>query len=167
MGLKFDVVTGANVYIGDNSQYGRALEVSGADVKLQKADHAPIGMFGKKKVVVGLELIELDITWDFIHEDLNLMDQFDFTIRGNVVRRENGSQRSFPVVIECSGSLDNNDFIGSLKGQEWKGQKTKLTLDYLKVSHDGVEILEIDIDNNIFIENGVDRLEEMRTNAGL
>jgi len=166
--LNFNYVTGANVYINDNEQYGRAMEVSGLDVKTVKVDHNPIGMFGKKKIIIGLDTIELDVTFDFIHESMTLNDRFDFAIKGNVVRDENGVKREFATVIECSGLLDNNNLLGSgVKHQEWKGQKVKLTIDYLKVEYDGQELMEIDVDNNIWVENGVDKLEQMRTNAGL
>ncbi len=166
--LNFDIVTGANVYLQDNSLFGRALEVSGLSLKSTMKEIAPIGMYGKKKVATGIDSMELSIKWDFINENsFSSMDDLNLSIRGNVQRNENGSVSNFPVIIECKGRIEENNFFGTLKHQEWTGQETKLTLDYVKVTHNGSDLLEIDVENNVFKENGSDRLEDMRTNSGL
>lgn len=165
--LKFDIVTGANVYLNDNSQFGRAMEVSGLDIKKVQSDHSPIGLYGKKKATKGIDHIELDVKWDFIHEDIELFGTYELTFRGNVERKENGVTRNFPAVIEATVELDNNNMMGTMKGQDWSGQSMKLTCSYIRVEHDGAEILEIDVDNNIFSEHGTDKLTDMRKNTGL
>ena len=166
--LKFDVVTGANVYLNDNSQFGRAMEVTGLDVKKVQTDHECIGLFGKKKTTKGLDHIELTVKWDFIHEDIELFGpSLDLTFRGNVERRDNGVIRNLPAVIEATVDLDSNNLMGTLKGQDWSGQEMKLTCSYVRIEHDGDEILEIDVDNNIIKEHGTDKLADMRKNAGL
>lgn len=166
--LKFDTVTGANVYDDTNSLYGRAQEISGLSVNMIEKDINPIGMYGKKKVPVGIDSLEVDITWDFLNEKfLNPFAKRNLTIYGNVVRTEDGSERELAVKMELTGRIQENDIMGTVKGQDWSGQKVKFTLDRIKVWHDGSEVIEIDVDNNIFKTDGVDRLEEMRKNANL
>lgn len=166
--LKFDTVTGANVYDDTNSLYGKAQEVSGLSVNMVEKDINPIGMFAKKKVPVGIDNLELDITWDFLNEKfVNPFVAKNLTVYGNIVRRENGTLTEIQVKIELTGRIEENDFMGTLKGQDWSGQKTKLTLDKIKVFHNGSEVLHVDVDNNIFAVDGVDQLSAMRQNANL
>ena len=55
--LTFDTVTGANVYMNDASLYGKALEISGLSINPVMKDISPIGMFGKKKVMTGIDAL--------------------------------------------------------------------------------------------------------------
>ena len=166
--MKFDVVTGANFYIDGASQYGKAQEISGLEIKPVTVDINPIGMFGKTKKIVGIDIIELDVTWDFINEDVtDPFKEYSFKIYGNVVRKENGTERELPAYIELRGHMMDNNLLGTLKGQEWKGQKTQFVVEYILVKHDGEEILELDIEGNIWRDHGEDKLATMRKNARL
>ena len=166
--LHFDTVTAANVYLNDASLYGKAQEISGLSLNMVMKDINPIGMYAKKRVPVGVDNLELDITWDFINEDcINPFELHNWTIYGNVVRTEDGTSRELSAVIELKGRIIENDVIGTLKGQDWSGQKTKLALDYVLVKHDGKEIIKIDVDNNIFEINGEDQLSTAKVNAAL
>lgn len=166
--LKFDTVTGANVYIDGASLYGKAQEISGLSVNPVMKEISPIGMFGKKKVMVGIDALEIDVTWDFINEAVtNPFKDYKWQIYGNVVRRENGTESEIPAYMELRGRMMDNDLMGTLKGQEWSGQKVKFTLDYILVKHNGTEIIEIDVDNNIYKDHGEDMLANMKKNANL
>lgn len=166
--LTFDTVTGANVYMNGASLYGKALEISGLSINPVMKDISPIGMFGKKKVMTGIDALSVDVTWEFINEKVtNPFKDYNLKIYGNVVRRENGTDRSLKAYMELRGRMGDNDLMGTLKGQEWSGQKTKFELDYILVKHDGEEILEIDVENNVFKDHGEDMLADMRKNANL
>lgn len=166
--LHFDTVTAANVYLEDNSLYGRAQEVSGLSLNMVMKDINPIGMYAKKRVPVGVDNLELTITWDFINEEcVNPFRLHNLTIYGNVVRTEDGTERELQAVIELRGRIIENNLTGTLKGQDWSGQQTKFALDYILVKHDDKEIIKVDVDNNIFEVNGEDQLSNARVNGVL
>lgn len=166
--IQMDTVTAATVYLDNNSFCGSATEISGLTIKNAMKEHSAVGMIGVKKLWVGFEAMQIDVTWDFFKEAVT--DQFgDYNLKiyGNVSRRENGTPRNLPVYMEMRCRVDDNDVMGSLKPQDWSGQKVTFTVDYIYIRHDNKDKLKIDIDKNIYEKDGVDMLAEMKKNANL
>ena len=166
--LNLDIVTAANVYLDDTSLYGKVEKITGPTITPVMKEVKAVGMMGTKKVWVGFEAIEVDITWKFINENCtDFFKDYNWKIYGNVVRRENGTERNLPAYVELRGRMEDNGIGGDLEGQNWSGQTVKFAVDYIMVKHDNVEILVIDVDNNIYRDHGVDKFAEMRKNANL
>lgn len=162
----------ANVYVNSTSTHGQSTEITLPEIIPSKNEYKALGMVGVRKFFTGFDAMECSIKWNSPENEVaiacsNPLEVVNLMIRssrdvyegGNLVRQE-------PVVFFVKGTPANIP-LGTLKPKEDTETETKLDLTYIKWVQNGVEILELDIDNNIFVVGGEDLLATYRENLGL
>lgn len=157
-----------NVMIDGFGFAGRADEVTLPKLAITTEAHRAGGMDSPVDVDMGMELMELSIVLSDYDE--SVISGFGLlglgvpiTLRGAIERQGEAAQ---PVVIKMLGGLKSRDAGTWSVG---KKQTTTLTYSVKKYSEDinGVQYINIDVENMIRVINGVDQLATQRAAIGL
>lgn len=155
-----------NAYVDGRGYAGRVDAATLPAINLVKEDHRAGGMDGVKRIELGMEALQLSLTFAEIDPAiLGLLgvEGVPLTLRGSV-QAQGG--RSESVVVSMRGEWAGLEF------GEWKpGTKTTnpltVDIDYFRYVQDDVVWVEIDTVNMVRIINGVDQLAVHRANIGL
>jgi len=154
--VKIEHIHRANIFLNDRDLIGTVEEVSGLALKYKKKDHSALGMFGTRKVKVGIEALELSLKKLSINsENIDTSEDVKGKIVGDIITKEGGKVTVTKAVIyfRCESA---EEVFGSAKATEWSGQELKLDLHAVKYQVGSDVRLEIDIDNDIYEKNGKD-----------
>lgn len=169
--MKKRVLRGGNVYINGTSSYGEAEEITLPEIKYSKSEFKALGLAGVKKLFNGFEAMECSIKWKIPDNDVaiacaNPFKSIMLMIRGSVDVYTKSLDSEEPIIYYVRVSSQNS-LGGTMKSKEDLNTETKFDVDYVKYVVNGQEIVELDIDNNIFRVGGEDLFAKYRENTGL
>lgn len=157
-----------NVMIDGFGFAGRADEVTLPTLSLATEEHRAGGMDAPVDVDMGMELMDLSVVISDYDESVIsgfglLGPGVPITLRGAIQRQGEAAQ---PVVIKMLGGLKSREVGAFAVGAK---QTTTLTYSLRKYSEaiNGVEYVNIDIENMVRVINGVDQLASQRAALGL
>lgn len=159
-----------NLFADGNSLLGELEEVGLPKVARKTEDYQGGGMLGPVAIDMGLEKLEMDLTCAGWLKDAVV--QFGQTKAGGAMWRFAGAYERddtgevMAVEIIARGRFNELD-RGKAKIGSKSESKMKAALTYYKETVDGVEQLEIDMQNFIYKIRGVDMLEKHRKAIGL
>lgn len=158
-----------NFSVDGTSYLGEATEVTQPKLAMKLEEYRAGGMIGAVDVNMGLEKPEIEFKIGGHEEDL--IKLFGGTISGNVFRfngaYQNDDDDSVDAVeLVCRGRIVEID-EGSSKSGDDTEHSYKASLTYYKKTVNGVDIIEIDTLNQVYVVDGKDRLEEIRRAMGL
>ena len=160
----------ATIFLNDVNFVGRAEEVDIPSVKVKTTDYETLGSVGALQLFQGIEKLEAKIKWAYWDAEalsqINPVRATKLTVRAAQHRYENYSVAGIESV--------RADLVGrflSLDPQTIKlgegNLETTFTCDYIKLTVDGQEVLEIDIPNYILRVNGEDAYADVRAALGI
>lgn len=158
-----------NFSIDGTSYLGETTEVTQPKLAMQIEDYRPGGMIAPVGVNMGLEKLELEFKMGGHEEEV--IKLFGGTISGNAFRFNGAYQHDDDdsvdaVELVCRGRIVEID-EGSSKSGDDTEHSYKAALTYYKKTVNGVDIVEIDTLNQIYIVDGKDRLAEIRKAMGM
>jgi len=166
-------ISNANVYVNGSSLLGKVSEATMPDISIKQIDHAPLGQHGVTSLPVGFDKLEMTLKWTSFYSEV-------IAVMADGYTGINGQLRSSQETYDASGSRSAEEsFVyffrgrptnlptGSFKQHENAEGETKVALDYLKLEIAGATQFEIDVINNKYVVNGVDKLATFRANLGI
>ncbi|ODS24444.1 phage major tail tube protein [Candidatus Endobugula sertula] len=126
------------------------------------------GMDAPIDLEMGMDKLECDFSLceyntDVIHQfGLRNGAQVKLSLRGGL----DGETGVTPVVVTLTGAWKDID-MGNWKAGEKPSLKVNVTLRYYKLTVEGNDLVEVDVQNMVRKINGVDQLESMRSAIGL
>lgn len=153
-----------------NAYLGEVPEVVLPKLAIKMEDYRGGGMPGTVKIDQGLEALTLE--WTAAGYLADAIKQFGTAkIDGAMLRltqalQADDTEAIIPAEIVMRGRHSEIDF-GTGKAGEMTAHKYKTELTYYKLSMEGVELVEIDVVNGIYIVGGVDRMAETRQALGI
>lgn len=172
MSLSISKVQDANVYINGTSTHGQASEVSLPEIQFSKSEYKALGLLGVQKFFNGFDALEATIKWNYPENDVqiacaNPRKVVELQVRSSkAVYVGGGIAEEQPIIVHLKGT-PNNHGVGSFKAKEDTDLSTKFDIIYLKQEVNGREIVEIDVQNNIFRIDGVDQMAKYKQNLGI
>jgi uncharacterized protein len=172
MSVQINRVTNANVYVNGANFLGRAEEINLPAIKSTDSEHKALGMFGKLEYSSGIDKLEADIKWNSFYPEVvkifaDIYSGIKLQVRTHIETYEGNSRvDEKPVVIYLSGRSKEHAG-GNFKAQDNVELSNKLAVTYYKLEIDGEELIEIDVESNIYRVNGVDKLAAYRNSLGI
>jgi P2 family phage contractile tail tube protein len=169
--IQLNNLNNANIYINGNNLLGRAEEFKLPVVKFKMGDHKAVGMVGTIKLPSGIEALEGEVKWNSFYPEVwaNLLDPFtavQMQVRGNLeTHSSQGRVAQVPYVVFLTASFSEVP-TGDFKQNDKAEFPSKYFATYIKQQVNGQDMLEIDAMANIYKVNGVDKLDQYRTNIG-
>jgi P2 family phage contractile tail tube protein len=165
------VLRGGNVYFNGTSTYGEAEEIVLPEIKFSKAEFKALGLAGVKKIFTGFEAMESSIKWKIPTNEVaiacaNPFKSIMLMIRGSVDVYGTDLEEEMPIIYYVRVS-PSNSLGGNFKSKEDLNTETKFDVDYVKYEVNGQEIVELDVDKNIYRVGGEDLFAKYRENTGL
>lgn len=157
-----------NVFIDGRGFAGRADEVTLPALAIATEEHRAGGLDSPVEVDMGMELMELSIVLSDYDESViagfGLLGRgVPITLRGAIQRQGEEAQA---VVVRALAGLKSRD-----PGTWQAGSKQTTTLTYSVRKYaeaiNGVELVNIDIENMVRVINGVDQLASQRAAIGM
>lgn len=172
MAMNVKKIFDASVYVNDKSKHGQASEVTCPDVSFVMNEYNALGMIGQVKLFNGIEAMEMSVKWQHIDNDAqialaNPLKAVDITIFSSRAGYDNSGHTEEKKIAMYVRGFSTKHQGGSYKPREDSEFESTIAVFYYKLEVDGEEILEIDVMNNIFTVNGVDMLEERKSNLGI
>lgn len=161
-----------NYYLNGNSFLGLAEEITLPKFTIKTEDYQGAGMPGSVAVDLGFEAGALDMEVTMGGISFELMTQYGIPNADGIQSRFAGSYQAedsgnaIPVEIQTRGRFVEMD-AGTAKQGDNTQHKYSLKNTYCRLTHNSVELFEIDMINMIYVVNGVDRLAQHRANVGL
>ncbi|MCR5260643.1 MAG: phage major tail tube protein [Candidatus Gastranaerophilales bacterium] len=166
------ILSNAHLYLGA-SLFGKISEFKFPDIEAQTVESKPIDSIGTTDYPVGLSLSDSSITFigfnpEAYNELADIYKEHVITMRGNL-RVYNGQtlKEELPIKATVRATTKKITPLGTIKGQENAEFQVELNPVATKIEYKGKILQEIDIPNNIYIVDGVDKLATMRANLGL
>lgn len=158
-----------NFSVDGTSYLGETTEVTQPKLAMKLEGYRAGGMMAEVDVNMGLEKLELGFKIGGHEEDL--IKLFGGPISGNVFRFNGAYQHDDDdsvdaVELVCRGRIVELD-EGNAKSGDDTEHSYESSLTYYKKTVNGVDIVEIDTLNQIYIVDGKDRLAEIRKAMGL
>ena len=168
MGFPFKLKN-LNFYIDGTGYLGEVEEVELPKIMLKVDDFRGGGMLGMVDIDMGLDKIELGVTMAGLMAGViakfgaPAVDAALTRFAGAYQNDQTGQVQA--VEIACLGRWKELDW-GNAKAGDNTQHKYKLGCSYYKLSVDGVEWMEIDLVNAIFVVFGQDRYADIRAAIG-
>ena len=162
-------ITNANAYLNGTTLIGRLEELQLPSIKFKMQDVTTLGVFAELEFPSGLEKMEAQLKWNAIYGDNfkaeSPLTAVSLTVKSNMKQHgAAGSLKDIPVTVTISGVFKEIP-LGTIKGAEKiDGLEHKMTVYYLKLEENGVQIYEVDVFNNIIKFGSNDILEQFRLN---
>lgn len=169
--LEINRLTNCNVYMNGASMLGRCEEAKVPGIKNVMAEHKALGMIGKVELFAGLDKMEADFKWASFYADVipavvNPFEALALQVRGSLETwTDAGRTKEVPVVVHLRGTFKEHGF-GDYKTHSPAEFPTKFNTTYIKCTHNGVDLYELDAMSNILKVRGVDLLANYRANIG-
>jgi P2 family phage contractile tail tube protein len=170
--ISINRLTNANIYADGNSFLGRAEEINLPLVKFKNGEHKALGMIGAIEYFSGIEKLEGKIKWNCYYPEVmrktaNPFEAIKLQVRASLETYEGGSRVS-QVPVVCYITAQSKDFpLGNFKQHDNVELENNYGATYCKMEVDGEEIIEIDVEANIFKVGGEDLLAQYRANLGI
>lgn len=171
MSISINQIVNANVYIDGNSQMGKAQEFKIPDIEFEMIEHKGLGLFGTIKLPSGANAIEAGVIWDSFYPEVraklyNPFKNIQLMCRSNLqVFDARGLSAEEPMVTIMNVSSAKVGGTG-IKNKENAAFDDTFTVNSIKQTVAGKELLFIDVLANIYRVNGQDVLQKYRTNIG-
>jgi P2 family phage contractile tail tube protein len=166
-------ISNANVYVNGASLLGKVSEATMPDITIKQIDHAPLGQHGVTSLPVGFDKMEMTLKWTSFYNDViaSMADGYN-SISGQLRSSQEtydagGGRSAEESFVYFFRGRPTNLPTGSFKQHENAEGETKVALDYIKLEIAGSTQFEIDVVNNVYIVNGVDKLATYRANLGI
>ena len=159
-----NILKNFNVFIDGRGYAGKAEEITLPKLTKKIEEYRGAGMSAPIDIDMGLEKLEMDITFADYDEELFKLwgatngSEIQFTIRGAL----QGTSAAIPVIVNVTGYLKEME-SGSWKAGEKSTLKCSLSCNYYKLTINNAEIIEIDPINMVNKVNGIDTLSEIRS----
>lgn len=170
--IQINKITNANVYLDGESCLGRVEEMTPPTIKNKLAEHNALGMIGSLEYVTGIDKMETSVKWSAFYKDVwkkiaNPFKAIKLQVRFSVDEYE-GAERiaQTPAILYLTVQSKETP-LGAFKPQQNAENTSNFTCMYCKLEIDGEEIVEVDIEANIWRVDGVDLLEQYRSNLGI
>lgn len=163
----------ANVYVGTSSLLGKAKDFTLPKVTTVEDEHTALGMVGKLAFPMGIELLEANITWAGFYADAleRSLDPFTYQklqVRASVEKfGPGGRTEQTPLICHLTARWKDTPLLGTLAAQTAAETQETLVVNYVKLLVGGEELLELDVEQNIWRVKGRDLLETYRANLGI
>lgn len=158
-----------NFSVDGTSYLGETTEVTQPKLAMRLEGYRAGGMMAEVDVNMGLEKLEMEFKIGGHEEDL--IKLFGGPISGNVFRFNGAYQHDDDDSVDAVELVCRGRIVELDEGNEKSGDDTehsyKASLTYYKKTVNGVDIIEIDTLNQIYIVDGKDRLAEIRKAMGL
>jgi P2 family phage contractile tail tube protein len=166
-------IIGGMVYGPQGALYGKFDEITVPEVKVKTQEQKATDMIGTRRLP-GISLDPLEATFkaqgfntDFHALTANPFNEIGLQVRSNqLTARGQGRATCAAVKLELRGWFSSAK-EGALKQGEGAQCEYKLEVHALKLTVDGREIKEIDIDNYVWKVDGEDLLADFRKNLGI
>lgn len=161
-----------NVYDDAKSLLGIASEFTLPDIVMITEDHQGLGMIGKLEIPTGsIDKLSAKVKWQAFYPDIYAQGANPFTARKLQMRASvnthaaGGLIAETPLVVVLTARWKKvpGGAYGAAKQPELESE---LSVSYMKITHDGVDLVELDVDNNVWKVNGEDILATYRKNLG-
>lgn len=164
----------ANVYVdGTNNLLGKAKEIEMPKVTSVFDEHTALGMIGKLMLPTGgIEELTSKITWSTFDPDghvraANPFDTHKIQVRASVdTHNAAGRITQEPLVVLMSVRWKGAD-LGKFAQATNSEFEEELSVFYVKMSLGSRVILELDVQNGIWIVDGKDLLATWKKNLGI
>jgi len=164
-----DVLKNMNLFVDGRGYAGVVDEITPPKLTMKTEEHRAGGMDAPIELDMGME--KLEASYSLSKYDTEVLGLFGLapgnlvphTFRG-AVESEDGTVKA--VVIQLRGKMRETD-PGSWKPGEKAQLKAAISVRYYKLTVDGVDVHEIDIENMIRKINGVDQLAAQRAALGM
>jgi len=170
--MRVSKIFNANVYIdGTNSLLGRAKEIVLPDVAVKTEEHVGLGMVGAIELPTGLQAMTTKIKWAGFYADQLTLGANPFQAHKLQVRASHesfeagGRVEQVPLVVNLTVRWKKTP-LGTIVAQTGQEPEDELATTYVKVTRNGVELVEIDVLENVWKVNGEDVLAAYNKNLG-
>lgn len=166
------ILANASLYLG-TSLFGKVNEFKFPDISTVTVDSKPIDSIGTTKLPIGVELDDSSLKLNGFDSTVytklsNLDEEHIIIVRGNLkIFDGNVLREEIPVKGTIKAITKKITALGTLKQQENGEFTVELTPHAVKLEYKGTVLSEIDIPNNIWVVDGVDKLAKMKKNLGL
>lgn len=172
MAIETNRITNANVYIDGTSLLGKVEEATLPDIKKVMVEHKALGLIGKPEFVAGLDKMEAKLKFNSIYPDVlkaagGYGNSVKIQLRSSVEVYEAGSRTAQkPYVVFLVGQFTNLP-AGGFKAMENVEFEANMSVTAVRIEFDRQELINVDVNANIWIVDGTDQLEEYRANLGI
>lgn len=148
---------------------GRVKELTLPTLSIKAEEYRGGGMDAPFQIDMGQEALEAEFVLSEYNEAVigqwGLADQnaVQLTARGAMQR---SGEDAVPIVCNVRGSIKEIDF-GAFEAGEITECNFMMAVHYYRLSIDGADVLEVDVENMIRVVNGADQLASMRTALGI
>ena len=169
--IQINRLTNVNVYMNGSSMLGRCEEAKVPGIKHVMAEHKALGMVGKVDLWAGIDKLEADFKWASFYAEVmgtiaNPFVAVALQVRGSLQTWDDGGlSAEKPVVVHMRGMFSEHAF-GDYKMITPAEFPSKFAASYVKCTHDGSDLYEIDKFATILKVRGVDILANYRANIG-
>lgn len=171
MSVTINKITNANMYMDGVTLLGLVQEADLPDAAVKMLDHQALGMAAMRQIPSGLEAMEATIRWNChdLRTARKIMNPFrtaNLQLRASLeVYGPAGRTEEQPVVVYLNGTFKNIP-AGNYKQMENVELESRFNVTYIKIEMNGEQVLEVDVDANIWKVAGEDILARYRTNLG-
>jgi P2 family phage contractile tail tube protein len=174
MSVVINKIFNANIYADGGSLFGMADEFTPPSLKAKDGDaHEPLGFIGSIPYAAGFEPMDgCKIKWNSLYPNAaakfsNIYQAVKIQVRFHVESYAGGSRiGQVPGVMYLTVRPKNLPAL-SHQAKTVSNYETELSCTYYKLEHNGVEIVELDFEANIYKVNGVDLNASERASLGI
>lgn len=164
-----DVLKNINLFVDGRGYGGQVQEVTPPKLALKTEDFMAGGMVAPVELTMALEKLEASAS--LIAYDADVLSLFGVVEGANISFSIRGTLESFdgtvkPVLHAMTGKIKTLD-SGTQKAGELAPLKIEMALTYYRLEVNNVALQEIDVENMIFMANGVDLLAQQRAALGI
>ena len=164
-------ITNANVYVDGNSFLGKTEEIKMPDVVVTMTEHKALGLVGKVELPSGLDKMESTQKWNSLYPEVlkkaaNPFTAVQLQCRSSMETYTGaGRTEQVPVVVYITGTFKKFP-MGNYKQHDNVEAETSMSVTYVRININGVDVIEVDVLANIYKVDGVDLLETFKANIG-
>ncbi|GIW22891.1 MAG: bacteriophage protein [Candidatus Sericytochromatia bacterium] len=171
MAIEISKVFNARVYIDNIDFIAKAEEVDLPKVKFKFSDTKSLGIYAESELPTGLDKMEAKIKFNSVYPDFVGLAADPFKSRTVIIKApyqvwtNEGVSKTAPLKAEIKGFFKEYD-TGKLKARDSSEAEATISVLHYKLEVDNKDIIEIDVLNNIYKVNGIDKLQDYRTVTG-
>jgi len=162
----------AHAIIDGVKTFGSVSEMDLPTLTAAMEDHQVLGLNAKFELPTGMDKMEAVLRFNSIYPEYAGKLADVFTAKTIQIRSSQDvftgpsrtEERPFVVFLKAT---PKEQALGSFKQNSFEGNEVTLNVLYLKIVINRVDVLEIDVLNNIYKVDGVDKLANLRANLGL
>ncbi|KAF1017665.1 MAG: hypothetical protein GAK31_00933 [Stenotrophomonas maltophilia] len=169
MAIARNVLKNINLYVDGLGMAGQIKEYNPPKLTMKTEEFQGGGMYGPVELTMGHEKLECDFT--LIGYNTEVLALFGVVEGKHVSLTARAALESFdgavtPAVHNMRGKIKEID-LGTFKPGEAGSMKISMTLSYYKETHSALVIHEVDVENMVFIQNGIDIMAGIRGALGI